>query len=80
MFGKNKDVKLLNQSNEYEDKEKLANLGYASVEAMNKDDKAAKMFKDLADDVYTDKQIANNYNTLENNKEDITKNYEERAY
>lgn len=80
IFGKNKDVKLLNQSNEYEDKEKLANLGYASVEAMNKDDKAAKMFNNLMQDVYTNEQIANNYNTLENNKEVVIKNYEERAY
>ena len=65
VFGRKKDVKLLNENNEMvyesEDRAKLAELGYSSVEAMNKDDKEAEMFAFLAGNTYTNEEINRNY-------------------
>ena len=51
IFGRKKDVRLLEESNSKEmyhseDRETLAELGYSSVAAMNRDDKEAQMYKE----------------------------------
>lgn len=59
MFGKRKNVKLLSESNpEQEDKQKLTNPGYSSVQAINNDDKDAIMFKFLSKNTNTKEEIA----------------------
>lgn len=54
LFGKSKAVKLLDKQtdNNYEDKEKLARLGYSSVAEMNADDPEAEIFAHLQANTY----------------------------
>ena len=84
VFNRKKDVKMLDEGKtinqyDYEDKEKLAKLGYSSVEAMNKDDKEAEMFAFLAGNTYTNEEIDKNYITREELREvnNIEKTIEE---
>lgn len=81
VFGRKKDTKLLEAAKETtcdtEDRQKLANLGYSSVEAMNKDDKEAQMFAHLASNTYPPQaqEVAdfdNNYQQQIKNGQDIT--------
>ena len=51
LFGKSKGVKLLAEQG-YEDKQKLASLGYSSVAEMNADDPEAEMFARLHGSTY----------------------------
>ena len=80
VFGRKKNVKLLDEGMakdiETEDREKLAKLGYSSVEAMNKDDKEAEMFAFLQGNTNSKEEVINYYI---NSEEQRQINQEERT-
>ena len=59
IFNNRKNIKALNGQidSSYEDKEKLAALGYSSVAEMNADDKEAEMFKILNENKYPPEDV-----------------------
>ncbi len=58
IFHSREETPLLMESSEDEDRKRLAELGYSSVEAMNNDDRDAKMFKLLEEGTYPPEEVA----------------------
>lgn len=57
MFGRKSEVKLL-ESDDDKERRKLAELGYSSIEAMNKDDKNITILSELKSQTYTPQKVA----------------------
>lgn len=57
MFGKKSEVKLL-ECEQDKDRKKLAELGYSSIEAMNKDDKNITILSELKSQTYSPQKVA----------------------
>ncbi len=56
IFGKKNDIKLL-ESEQEKDRKKLAELGYSSIEAMNKDDKEITILSELQSKTYPPHEV-----------------------